>query len=110
MKVEQKGHTTIIRNTQGNTADFQSKIVQQYNSFKSKNLILDLSHDKDLSMQDIKSFIDLTKLHKKAKKSLILVTNNIDFNAVPVSIIVVPTLLEAHDIIQMEEIERDLGF
>ena len=110
MKVEQKGHTTIIRNTQGNTADFQSKIVQQYNSFKSKNLILDLSHDKQIAMKDIKSFIDLSKLHKKAKKSLVLVTDNIDFNAVPVSVTVVPTLLEAHDIIEMEEIERDLGF
>ena len=110
MKVEQKGHTTIIRNTQGNTADFQSKIVGQYNSYKSQNLILDLSHDKEIAMPDIKSFIDLTKLHKKGKKSLVLVTDNIDFNAVPASVTVVPTLLEAHDIIEMEEIERDLGF
>ena len=110
MKVEQKGHTTIIRNTQGNTADFQFKIVHEYNSFKSKNLILDLSHDKQLTMQDIKLFVDLAKLHKKAKKSLVLVTDNIDFNAVPVSITVAPSLLEAHDIIEMDEIERDLGF
>ena len=42
MKVEQKGHITIIRNTQGNTADFQAKILHEYNSFKSQNLILDL--------------------------------------------------------------------
>jgi hypothetical protein len=110
MKVEQKGHTTIIRNTQGNTADFQLKIAHEYNSFKSKNLILDLSHDKEIAMQDIKSFVDLAKLHKKAKKSLVLVTDHIDFNAVPTSVMVVPTLLEAHDIIEMEEIERDLGF
>ncbi len=110
MKVEQKGHTTIIRNTQGNTAEFQVKIAHEYNSFKSKNLILDLSHDKEIAMHDIKSFIDLAKLHKKAKKSLVLVTDNIDFNAVPTSVTVVPTLLEAHDIIEMDEIERDLGF
>ena len=110
MKVEQKGHTTIIRNTQGNTADFQAKLVHEYHSFKSKNLILDLSHDKEIAMKDIKSFVDLTKLHKKAKKSLVLVTDTIDFNAVPVSVTVVPTLLEAHDIIEMDEIARDLGF
>lgn len=110
MKVEQKGHTTIIRNTQGNTADFQSKIVQEYNSFKSKNLILDLSHDKNITMQDIKSFADIAKQHKKGKKSLVLVTDTVDFNTVPISITVVPTLLEAHDIIEMDEIARDLGF
>ena len=37
-------------------------------------------------------------------------TENIDYNAVSSNLIVVPTLLEAHDIIEMEEIERDLGF
>jgi hypothetical protein len=33
-----------------------------------------------------------------------------DYNAVPDKLTVVPSLLEAHDIIEMEEIERDLGF
>jgi hypothetical protein len=110
MKVEQKGHTTTIRNTQGNTADFLTKVVHEYNSYKTQNIILDLTHDKNLNMQDIKSFIDLSKKHKKEKKSLVLVTDAIDFNAVPTTVTVVPTLLEAHDIIEMEEIERDLGF
>jgi hypothetical protein len=40
----------------------------------------------------------------------VLVADNVNFNAVPKNIILVPTLLEAHDIIEMEEIERDLGF
>ena len=39
-----------------------------------------------------------------------IVAENIDFNDVPASLLVVPTLLEAHDMIEMEEIERDLGF
>lgn len=110
MKVDKKGHTTIIKNTQGNTAEFLIKITHEYPSYKSQNLILDLKHDKIITMQDIKSFSDLIKKHKKEKKSLILVSDIIDFNKVPVSIIVVPTLLEAHDVIDMEEIERDLGF
>ena len=110
MKVEQKGHTTTIRNTQGNTAEFYQKLNHEYNSFKSQNLIVDLSHDKELTMDDIKLFNDLIKTHNKAKKSLVLVTNSINFNAVPKNITLVPTILEAHDIIEMEEIERDLGF
>jgi hypothetical protein len=39
-----------------------------------------------------------------------LVVNDFDFNKVPTSLAIVPTKLEAHDIIEMEEIERDLGF
>ncbi|MCF6129432.1 ribonuclease Z [Flavobacterium sp. AS60] len=110
MKVEQKGHTTIIRNTQGNTAEFYQKLHHEYNSFKSQNLIVDLSHDKALTMDDIKLFSDLSKTHTKAKKSFVLVSNNVNFNAVPKNITLVPTILEAHDIIEMDEIERDLGF
>jgi hypothetical protein len=71
---------------------------------------LDLTHDKNLSLEDVKSFSELIKLHKKQKKSIVLVADSVNFNAVPKTIILVPTLLEAHDIIEMEEIERDLGF
>lgn len=110
MKVEQKGHTTTIRNTQFNTADFYHKFNHEYASYKSQNLILDLSHDKTVTMNDVKLFLDLTKIHNKGKKSLILVTNTINLNDVPAKLIVVPSILEAHDIIEMEEIERDLGF
>lgn len=110
MKVEQKGHTTTIRNTQTNTAEFYQKLNKEYNSYKSQNLIIDLSHDKEITMTDIKLFLEMAKNHKNEKKSLVLVTDNIDFNDVPAKLTVVPTVLEAHDIIEMEEIERDLGF
>ena len=110
MKVEHKGHTTIIRDTQGKTADFLQKLVHEYATYKSQNLILDISHDTALTMDDVKAFTDLAKTHKKEKKSLVLVSDHVNHNAVPKSIILVPTLLEAHDIIEMEEIERDLGF
>ncbi|RKS02628.1 MULTISPECIES: ribonuclease Z [unclassified Flavobacterium] len=110
MKVEQKGHTTIIKDTLGQTEAFLTKFTHEYNSYKNTNLILDLTHDKNLKMEDVKSFTELIKSHKKQKKSIVLVADNVNFNAVPKNIILVPTLLEAHDIIEMEEIERDLGF
>ncbi|MCZ8090563.1 ribonuclease Z [Flavobacterium sp.] len=110
MKVDQKGHTTTIKNTQYKTAEFLTKFSNEYNSFKNQNLIIDLSTDKEIVMEDVKSFSELIKKHKKNKKSFVLVTDSIDYNKVPSSITLVPTLLEAHDIIEMEEIERDLGF
>ncbi len=110
MKVEHKGHTTIIRNTQGKTNTFLQKLISEYHSYTSQNLILDLSYDKELTIDDVKLFVDLIKTHGKAKKSLVLVTNSVNFNTVPKNITLVPTILEAHDIIEMEEIERDLGF
>jgi len=65
---------------------------------------------KTLSVKEIESFLPLSKTHKKAKKSFVVVTSEPDFNAVSDKLEVVRSLQEAHDIIEMEEIERDLGF
>jgi hypothetical protein len=110
MKVDKKGHTTIIKDTQGDVNSFLEKVTHEHNSFKSQNLILDITHDKEVTLKDIKLFSDLSKAHQKGKKSFVIVADGIDFNAVPTKLIVVPSLQEANDIIEMEEIERDLGF
>jgi hypothetical protein len=110
MKVTTKGHSTIIKDTEGDIVQFLEKINSQYKSFENQNLILDISHDKSVDVKSIMIFSELSKKHKKSKKSFLLVVQNIDFNKVPTSLSVVPTLLEAHDMIEMDEIERDLGF
>jgi hypothetical protein len=110
MKVTTKGHTIIIKDTEGDIRSFLEKIENQYTSFKDHNLILDISHDTSVDVKSIKIFSDLSKKHKKGKKSLVLVVEDIDFNKIPQSIVVVPTQLEAQDLIEMDEIERDLGF
>ena len=110
MKVEQKGHTTIIKDTQGNFSSFIEKLTNQFNTYKEQNLILDVTKDENLSINNLLIVKDLAKKHKKEKKTMVFVTENIDFNKIPDFLLVVPTTLEAHDIIEMEEIERDLGF
>ena len=109
MKVEQKGHIITIKDTQGNIISFLEKIVNEYHSFKNHNLILDVTQDANVTLNEIKLFLELSKTHKKNEKSFVIVAN-INFNKVPTQLTVVPTLLEAHDIIEIEEIERDLGF
>lgn len=110
MKVDQKGHTVSIKNTEGDFTAFLMKITHQYKTFEKNNIIIDLLATPDLSMKEIVQFKSLAKQHKKSKKSFVIAVNTVDYNAVPEKLIVVPSLLEAHDIIEMEEIERDLGF
>jgi len=110
MKVEQKGHTTIIRETKGDVKDFVENISNKHSSYVSQNLILDITHDNSITNNDLNIFKELSKKHLKSKKSLVIVADNIDFDKVPNSITVVPSVLEAHDMIEMDEIERDLGF
>jgi hypothetical protein len=110
MKVEQKGHTIVIKDTNYNVTSLIDKVTKDYSSYQNKNLIIDISQNKDISLKEIKLFSELAKTHKKNKKTLVIVVNDIDFNSVPQIITVVPSQLEAHDIIELEEIERDLGF
>ena len=110
MKVDQKGHTVTIKDTQGDLNGFVEKVTQQFKTFEKQNIIIDLSADNNLSESDLKLFLPLTKQQKKAKKSFVIVIADLDYNSISDKLVVVPSLLEAHDIIEMEEIERDLGF
>lgn len=110
MRVEEKGGTIHIKDTAESIKVFLDKVTHEYNSFADQNLIIDLLHNKNVSEQDVELFLDLSKKHKKGNKSFIIVADGINFNEVTEAIQVVPTVLEANDIIEIEEIERDLGF
>lgn len=110
MKLEQKEQTVIIKDTEGDLNSFLSKLTNEYKTFQKQNIIIDIRVCKTLSVVAIESFLPLSKTHKKSKKSFVVVTSESDFNAVSDKLAVVRSLQEAHDIIEMEEIERDLGF
>lgn len=110
MKVDQKGHTVCIKDTQGDLDSFLMKVSHEYKTFSKYNIIIDIKVYKKLSLKEINGFLPLSKIHKKSKKSFVIVTSDFDFNAVSDKLAVVRSLQEAHDIIEMEEIERDLGF
>lgn len=86
------------------------KITHEYKSFEKNNILVDISNFKNLTNKDLSGFLPLIKQHSKNKHSFVIVASDIDFNKVSDKINVVPTLQEAYDIIEMEEIERDLGF
>ncbi|WP_310381261.1 ribonuclease Z [Flavobacterium sp.] len=110
MKVEQKGHTVCIKDTQGDLMSFLMKVTHEYKSFEKYNIIIDIRLHKNLPLATINSFLPLSKIHVNSKKSFIIVTSDLDYNAVSDRLAVVRSLQEAHDVIEMEEIERDLGF
>lgn len=110
MKVKEKGHTIHLHDSQSTIEELIEKITTQHNQFHNFNLIVDLSRSESIEVQTLKKFKPLQKLHQKGKKSFVLVVSDTNFTAVDDALTVVPTVLEAHDIIEMEEIERDLGF
>lgn len=111
MEVKTQGNTTVIQSKQGNLTLFLERITEQHHSYKDTNLILDISAYKEATNKEVLMFVKLSALHKKGKKSFVLVLHeDFDFNDATDKVMIVPTLQEAYDIIEMEEIERDLGF
>lgn len=109
MKVENKGNICIIKDNQDDITAFLMKLTHEHKTFEKHNLIVDVSHHKDLSVKEVNAFLQLSKTHKKGKKSFVIIAD-VDFNKCSEKLSLVPTLQEAHDTIEMDEIERDLGF
>ncbi len=109
MNVENIGSTSVIRAVKSDLTAFVMKLTHEYKTFEKYNLILDLTQFKLLEVKDLRAFTALAKTHKKARKSFVLVAD-VDFNKTSGQLVVVPSIQEAHDLIEMDEIERDLGF
>lgn len=108
MKVKEKNNTVIFKKSNEALEEFIQKILDQPAVFKDKNVLIDLE-EIDLRPSQIIPFEPLAVLQKEQKKSFVMIAN-VDFDEIAEEIIVVPTLQEGFDIIEMEEIERDLGF
>jgi len=78
--------------------------------YEEDNLVIDLLKYKNLNLSELLSFLKLSNYHRSTKHSFVIVNDAINIDDIPDEMIVVPTLEEAGDIVEMEEIERDLGF
>ena len=100
--------TTIVFQEKTTLSVFLKNLNDAYPKIKNDDLIVNLFSFSKLKADDLLEFLQLSDIHRKAKKSFVLVTDKVSYDEVPVEICVVPTIQEAYDIIEMEEIERDL--
>ena len=110
MLIDQDGTISIITQEKATIIELVKKIQALYPKFKKNNIIVSLSSLNTLSLQDIMEFLEVSNSHRSSKQSFVIVSDKIDLDTVPDEIVVVPTIQEAYDIIEMEEMERDLGF
>jgi len=111
MKIENHPNFVVLEDEKDDIIDFASFIESQVPSkYKGQNVILNLLSYKSLDLPQLLQFLKTSNLHRKTKQSFVIVNDAIDIDEVPFEMIVVPTLQEAGDIVEMEEIERDLGF
>ena len=108
MIFDKDDHATIVFQESPSLPKFLEGLRNSYARIKNDNLIINLTSFNRLSATDLLEFLSLSDKHRAAGHSFILVTKKVSYDEVPEEINVVPTIQEARDLIEMEEIERDL--
>lgn len=94
-----------------NISEFIENFRINFLEYSEKNIIVNLLEISDLDKKTLKQFADISKIHSKEnKKSLVIVNEQVTYDIVPSGLNFTPTLQEAYDLIEMEEMQRDLGF
>jgi hypothetical protein len=111
MKVSKHNTFQLIEDEKDNIAEFGTFLEYIIpKEFSGENVVIDLLKYNQLTLPELLNFLIVSNKHRANKKSFVIINDSIDPDVIPEEIIVVPTLQEAEDIIEMEEIERDLGF
>ncbi|MEL4307706.1 ribonuclease Z [Joostella sp. CR20] len=110
MIIDRNGNTTVITQESVSLAKFIERLNESYATYKNDHLILNLLSLSNLKSADLVEFLELSRDHRAAKKSFVIVSDSVDFTDVHDELVVAPTLGEAYDVIEMEDIERDLDF
>ncbi|NAS30250.1 ribonuclease Z [Flavobacteriaceae bacterium R38] len=109
MIFDKQGNTTIITQESVSFSVFLDRINDAYKKFEKDNIIINLFSFDEITVNDVLEFSQLSGVHRSKNKSFVIVTDNISYDSIPEELVLVPTLQEAFDLIEMDEIERDLG-
>jgi hypothetical protein len=101
---------TLIKPSEKSISCFISEFEKHHSDFKDEHLIIDFSETFNIKIEELILFLKLSEQRKDNGTSFVLVSKGIDIDLIPDEINVVPTLTEAIDILEMDAIERDLGF
>ena len=107
MIINQHNSTVIITQDKTSFSEFLKKFSVLHERFKTNDVILVL---KDTSSDYIDQLLALSETHRHLNYAFVVVSTQLDQDDFEDDLIVVPSLQEAHDYIEMELMQRDLGF
>ncbi|AVR46126.1 ribonuclease Z [Christiangramia fulva] len=111
MKSSEKDNFLLIKKEEAeDLTGFISEVTQKEKDYSGENVVIDLSANKNLHTRDLLGFLEASDTHRNRNKSFVIVNDSLGIDDLPEELVVVPTLQEAEDLIQMDEIQRDLGF
>lgn len=110
MKSSSHDNFVLLKDEHNDIVKFAEFLPTIWQQFSNKNVIVDLSEYDQATLNQLLHFLELSNKHRATKQSFVIINKALSTDQIPEELMVVPTLQEAQDIIEMEEIERDLGF
>ncbi|MBS9774062.1 MAG: hypothetical protein KGV59_02740 [Tenacibaculum sp.] len=110
MNIEKKNNYTLITTNNNSFDDFLSSFKEKHTEIENKNIIIQISDKLNVIGKDIFVLLEHAKVHQQNGTTFVVVLKNVDVDEFPETFNIVPTLQEAEDVLEMEEIQRDLGF
>jgi len=110
MNIDKTNKHTHIKSVQNSTQEILTELKNRYSEFKDEHLIIDFSESININIEELLLFLKLSTSHRENGMSFVIVCKDIDIDEISDEINVIPTFTEALDILEMDAIERDLGF
>ncbi|MBI9040698.1 ribonuclease Z [Lutibacter sp.] len=110
MDIKKTDAYTLIKSTEDSVKEFVDCFKQNYLQLSEKHIIIDFSEKINTEIKDLLLFLKISSKHRTNGYSFVIICNGIEIDDIPDEINVVPTFTEALDILEMDAIERDLGF
>ena len=110
MIIENKKEYILIHSDDNSFSDFLLNFEKEHVNLKEKHLVIKISEKNNTSIENILLFLKYAHMHQINGTSFVIIVKDVNIDEFPESLNIVPTLVEAEDIIEMENIQRDLGF
>ena len=110
MQLNKKNKYTLITSDENSFSEFYDSFLIEEKKIQKENIILQVSNNINTTNKDFLLFLNIAVQKKENGTSFVIVNTEINIDSFPENLNIAPTLQEAEDILEMEAIERDLGF
>ena len=110
MQIKEATNYTLISSDEDSFKEFQKSVFKKINDFDKNHLILQISEELSIDKKDFLLFLKIAEQKKENGTSFVVLNSSVNADDFAENLNIVPTLQEAEDILEMETIERELGF
>ncbi len=110
MQIEKKDTYTLISSDENTFEALQDSLLEKINDFENAHLILQICKKINVKDKDFSLILDIAENKQEKNTSVVIMNADLNLDNFPEHINIAPTMQEAEDILEMEAIERELGF